>query len=199
MKPILILSFLFATLLAPLASAQSTPPTISITNRTVQAHGANRYTFNYFFSMDDDIGVTGIEYRGKVNGKPFDAWRSYPAIDETTPFTVQLFCNFFQFQVRAVDAHGNRSAIAESIFSLTPVFKGSRNHKGEVGKAFRYRVQVTNADTFSATGLPKGLKINRNTGVINGTPSKAGAELATITARNAGSSATRALLFRISN
>lgn len=193
--PILILAL--TLLLAPVASAQSEPPTISIANRTIQPRGGNHFSFVFSFDATDDGTVEGIEFRGRVNGKPFDAWRFWPDPGAMTDFPVELNCFFFHFQVRAVDDDGNRSAIAESVFALDPVFKGPGSQKCEVGDPFRFKVKVSNADTYTATGLPKGLRINRRTGVISGTPRKSGLIRAKITARNAAESETKTFVFRV--
>jgi hypothetical protein len=53
-----------------------------------------------------------------------------------------------------------------------------------VKKLVRYAVTTNfGASTFSATGLPQGLSINKNTGVISGTPTKKGTYTVTITAQ----------------
>lgn len=199
MKAFPILTLALSVLLAPLASAQSNPPTLTIANRTIQPRGGNHFSFVFSFDATDDGTVEGIEFRGRVNGKPFDNWRFWPDPGAMTDFPVELNCFFFHFQVRAVDDDGNRSAVVDSVFALKPVFTGSNKPKGKVGGNLRFKVHANNASAYSAKGLPAGLRINPRTGVITGKPKKAGLAVATITARNPGNSAERVFMFRISN
>jgi alpha-tubulin suppressor-like RCC1 family protein len=53
---------------------------------------------------------------------------------------------------------------------------------------------VSDKPSYAASGLPKGLKINTKTGVISGTPSKAGAYLVTLQAKKKGTGTATATL-----
>jgi len=66
------------------------------------------------------------------------------------------------------------------VISNTPL-----SASGVVGQAFSYDVDATSTATFTATGLPGGLSINSNTGVISGTPGVGGQFAVTITATSA--------------
>lgn len=63
---------------------------------------------------------------------------------------------------------------------------------GRVGDAYRFQMTVTGpaVTDWSAAGLPEGLNINPDTGVISGTPAKDGTYKVMIVARNANASAT---------
>ena len=80
------------------------------------------------------------------------------------------------------------------VFSLTRVVRSSMipviantplSASGIVGQAFSYGVASTNTVTFGAAGLPSGLSINSNTGVISGTPGVGGQFTVTIKATSA--------------
>jgi len=69
---------------------------------------------------------------------------------------------------------------------------------GNVGKPFTYRITATNAPTsYSATGLPAGLSLDFNSGLINGTPVIGGATNVTIGATNGTGTGTATLVVTI--
>jgi hypothetical protein len=66
-----------------------------------------------------------------------------------------------------------------------PVITSDTSVTGKVGVAFSYQITASgNPTNFNATGLPDGLSINRNTGVISGTPTATGTSSVTISASN---------------
>ena len=77
------------------------------------------------------------------------------------------------------------SFLATPIFAQVPVVTSSLNANGKIGAAFTYRIKANNKPTqFTATGMPKGLKLNAKSGVISGTPTKSGTFKINISARN---------------
>ncbi len=73
---------------------------------------------------------------------------------------------------------------------------------GRTGNAFSYQVIVTGASsaaTFSATGLPAGLSINSQTGIISGTPSQDGSFTATVTVTDGSASASGTIQLTLSS
>ncbi len=77
------------------------------------------------------------------------------------------------------------STLAGRTSSEAPVITSKATASGTVGIAFSYQVTATNTPTsYSATGLPTGLTINRRTGLISGTPTAAGTWTVTIAAAN---------------
>ncbi|MDE6086632.1 MAG: putative Ig domain-containing protein [Muribaculaceae bacterium] len=81
----------------------------------------------------------------------------------------------------------------------TPRINGARVYGARPGTDFLYRVPCTGNRPmkFTATGLPKGLKIDPATGIITGTVKKAGVYPVDITATNSLGSDSRKLTIKI--
>lgn len=80
-----------------------------------------------------------------------------------------------------------------------PVITSMLNATGTVGQAFSYQITADNNPAgFDATGLPAGLSVNTNSGVISGIPAFAGSNNVTISASNAGGTDSRPLALVIS-
>ena len=81
---------------------------------------------------------------------------------------------------------------------LKPAITSALTASGTIAKAFTYQITASGAPTsFSATGLPAGLKVNTTTGVISGTPTAAGTSNVTIGAINTAGSGTARLVITI--
>jgi hypothetical protein len=66
-----------------------------------------------------------------------------------------------------------------------PVITSATTASGTVGSAFSYQITASNNPTsYDATGLPAGLSVNTNSGVISGTPVTLGTNSVTISAFN---------------
>jgi len=82
------------------------------------------------------------------------------------------------------------SFLAPTLLAQLPVISGSNTAIAKVGSAFTYRIQASNNPTiFTATKLPEGLTLNRTTGLIRGTPQKAGTFKVRTSAENSFGSA----------
>ncbi len=175
-------------------------PEIEIVEATVRHRGGKLYEFAFHFQASDDVGVAGVEYRGAVNGGSFDGWRSYPYLGPDMPFPILLNCTAFDFEVRAVDFAGKRSAAEHYRFRAPvqkPAIKGARPPRGQVGKPYFYRISAPGTVKFRAGGLPRGLRLNGSTGTIRGVPRRPGSYSIRIEARNAGGVSKKTFKLRI--
>ena len=77
----------------------------------------------------------------------------------------------------------------------TPRINGPRVYGARPGAEFLFRIPTTGVRpmTWSAKGLPKGLRLDRNTGIITGKARKAGTYSVTLRAENAFGTAEREL------
>jgi fibronectin type 3 domain-containing protein len=114
----------------------------------------------------------------------------------------------YQYEVTAVDTNGRSSqasntASAQTLTSsqqspATPVITSATTASGTVGSAFSYQTAATNSpSSYGASGLPGGLSVNSNSGLISGTPTTAGNFSVTLSASNSGGTGTAALALSI--
>ncbi|MBI2949201.1 MAG: immunoglobulin domain-containing protein [Verrucomicrobia bacterium] len=79
-----------------------------------------------------------------------------------------------------------------------PVITSTPTATGQVGGAFIYQIIASNNPTnYAASGLPAGLSVNPVSGLISGTPPAAGTNTVTLSAANAGGTATMTLTLLI--
>jgi len=106
-----------------------------------------------------------------------------------------------KFETTGVNTFKTYSPIATEPYILTPAapaeprITGAKVFGVRPGSPFQYLVTATGDRpiTFSASGLPKGLKINTKTGDITGKLSKAGTYIVTLSAKNAKGNAQKKL------
>jgi GH18 family chitinase len=79
-----------------------------------------------------------------------------------------------------------------------PLISSLSTASGTVGAAFSYQIAASGSPTsYSATGLPAGLMVNATSGLISGMPTVAAASNVTLSATNAGGSATKILTITV--
>jgi alpha-galactosidase len=104
-----------------------------------------------------------------------------------------------RFETTGVTTFKTYSPVSSEPYILTPATKAEPKITGakvfgvRPGSPFQFLVTATGDRpmTFSAKGLPKGLKMNKKTGLITGKLSKAGTYLVTLKAKNAKGKAER--------
>ena len=81
---------------------------------------------------------------------------------------------------------------------VVPVISSAATASGQVAVAFTYQITASNSPIFfGATGLPAGLSLNDQTGVIAGTPTAAGTFTVTVAATNSAGTGTATLTLTV--
>jgi len=101
--------------------------------------------------------------------------------------------------ISATNAFGtDTKTLVLTVIVAAPSITSSLTATGTVGVAFSYTITATNTPTsFGATGLPAGLSVDTNTGIISGTPTTSATTNITITATNAGGTDSKTLVLTV--
>ncbi|WP_329123562.1 alginate lyase family protein [Streptomyces sp. NBC_01465] len=92
----------------------------------------------------------------------------------------------------------SRSAAAPMPTPAAPLLTSHGTAYANTGDAFRHQLRASHEPVrFTASGLPRGLRLNRRTGLISGTPAETGTFPVTTTAGNAAGDATGALALTV--
>lgn len=99
---------------APSDAQDVTPPVIELRSNAVLQNGK---IFDFIFSVEasDDAGLRGLEFRGKVDGRPLDDWMPFPYLPDS-PIVIGVQCSTFRFDIRSVDLAGNVSNTITRVF-----------------------------------------------------------------------------------
>jgi hypothetical protein len=90
------------------------------------------------------------------------------------------------------------AAIADGTIIPPPVISSPAIASGLVGQFFQYQITATNGPiTFGAAGLPAGLSINTQSGLISGIPRDAGTYTVDLSANNSGGTGFKVLTLTI--
>jgi uncharacterized protein YhjY with autotransporter beta-barrel domain len=105
----------------------------------------------------------------------------------------------FTVTVSATNAAGTGvRTVAVAIVLLPPSITSVASVSGTAGQPFSYQITAnSNPTSFSATGLPPGLRVDTSTGLISGTPAVGGQFNVTVGASNAAGTVTRVISIAI--
>jgi len=79
-----------------------------------------------------------------------------------------------------------------------PAITSPGTASGTAGRAFTFTISASNTPTsYAAAGLPAGLSVNAQSGLISGTPSASGTASVTLSASNSGGTGTKTLTLTI--
>lgn len=194
--------------LAQLPASDIAPPTLSL-ERFVMQSIQSLPPVPIITSPAAASGTIGVSFSYQItatNNPTFFNAAGLPAglfVDTTTGIIsgIPTVSGTFDVQIKGVNQGGSRIATLtlminpasapENLNSTTTIIESPGGVMGIVGVPFSYQVNATNNPTsFSATGLPTGLSINKTTGLIKGIPILAGTFRVTLKATNAKGSGT---------
>lgn len=141
------------------------------------ASGSLELPFSYTISANN--GPTGYSATGLPLGLSLD---SATGVISGTP----LQDGYFAVAITASNSGGTGTAILDILIGPPALgFTSAQFASGQVGTAFSYQTVATQSPQgYGASGLPPGLMMNPESGLISGTPTGAGVFTSTVTAMN---------------
>ncbi|MEU9956367.1 putative Ig domain-containing protein [Streptomyces sp. NPDC050982] len=142
---------------------------------------------------DADRPVKNVTFQNlTVNGTVVHHGMEKPGWFLTTDM-VPMFANEHVWNLRFLDE-------ATAASTVVPEITGAGEATATRDRAFNHLVIATALPTsFDAEGLPMGLVIDKDTGLISGTPSALGTSTVTVSATNAAGTATKSLRLTVRN
>jgi chitodextrinase len=184
------------------ASANPTAPT----NLTASAVGTSQIRLSWTASTSS-IGLASytVQRCEGARCRNFSQVGTVPGTNTTYDDGGLSAATTYRYRVRATDSAGASSYFSNSASATTqsasaaPVITSATTASGAVGTAFSYQITATNSPiSYSGTGLPSGLSINTNTGMISGTPTVGGNSAVTLGATNSTGTGNATLTISIS-
>ena len=165
------------------------PPAPVITS-PAGATGKVGSAFSYAIAASNNptsFGAAGLPTGLSVNAQT-GLISGSPAVAGVLPATIS-----------ATNAGGTGSlALLLTVYPSSPVVTSASSAKGTAGQAFSYSITASNKPTsFGAAGLPAGLSVNAQTGLISGTPASVALSTVTLTAANAGGTGAMAFTLNV--
>ena len=151
---------------------------------TITATNMNYTPSSYAATLPGALGLTYNTSTGKITGTP-----KYPGT--------------YPIPINGVNP-GGTGPVSNLQLTVTangtpPGITSAGSAAGYLGTAMSYTITGSGAPTlFGASGLPAGLSVNTSTGILSGTPTALGTTTATVTAANAGGTASANVTFVVS-
>ena len=105
----------------------------------------------------------------------------------------------YEVTISASNSAGTGSAMLSlSVLPPAPIITSALAAPGKVGQPFNYQITATNNPTsFNVPGLPSGISVDANSGLVSGTPMTAGTQNVILRATNSGGTGTAPLAITI--
>ena len=151
-----------------------TPPTVTSAATAQATQGAS---FSYQITAEGNPTLFGVY--GLPDGLTVNA--------QTGVVSGQSkFAGTFAMTLNAYNSGGKGSqSLTLTVAASVPVITSAATDNATVGTAYSYQITASNVPTdYGVTGLPPGLSVSAQTGLIAGTPKKAGTYTLTLNAYN---------------
>jgi hypothetical protein len=155
------------------------------------------YSFGYSFNGGSGqrwktIMSNGTGTRIRRHSNPLRLWDGVPYGSPTTA----------AMPADAVQSLNNTgptiAAISDGVIVPPPVISSPVTATGKVDQFFQYQITASNGPTsFGAAGLPLGLSVNTQNGLISGAPRQAGTYRIDLSATNAGGTGVKVLTLTV--
>lgn len=181
-------------------TTDTTAPVVSIVSPTSAAtYATAAATLTLSGTASDAVGVTQVSWVNDRGGSGTASGTS-----TWTASGIALSSGQNVIRVTARDAVGNAATAVVTVTRNTaPVLASISDMTTEAGRYASVQLTGTDADgdvlTFGANGLPSGVALAVNTGLISGTPTEPGSYVVTATVFDGAQSASRTFAWTVTN
>jgi hypothetical protein len=137
---------------------------------------------NWQTSLDNSGNTTEGDYQYRVPPSSSMVGK-YVLISATKCSDAAGYASIYEVKINGVPAS-----------TVTPLFTSPNVATGSAGSAFQFQVLTSEGtSTYTAAGLPTGLTIDPNSGIISGTSAQSGTFTVTVSATNSAGTSTQTL------